>query len=130
MDESVKKIIETVDIHGTPVNHGTIWLHTHGMEAYGKPELEIRDVPAFLVNEATSFLNQVCAYVAIEATKPVLLGQSMKLGREIPFTFTQLEGDDIGHAPNHYEEERWALVGNTANCLCGACEEEMGKHAD
>lgn len=121
-DENTKKIVETIEIHGVPVNHGTIWLHTHGMGAYGKPELEIRDVPAFLVGDATSFLNQVCAYVALEATKPVLLGQSMALGNTVPFTFTQLEGDDIGHAPNHYEEERWALVGDTGMCLCSMCK--------
>lgn len=43
------------------------WLHTHGMQKYGRPELDLLAVPASLLPEATTFLRDVAARLAAGA---------------------------------------------------------------
>lgn len=37
------------------------WLHTHGLQKFGKPELDVVDVPLSLVGEADDFLRELAA---------------------------------------------------------------------
>ena len=48
-----------VDIHCVI---GAGWVHTHGMDRHGLPELEVRGVPGLLFEYAGNVLNEVCAY--------------------------------------------------------------------
>src|SRR5258706_7858742 len=56
------------------------WPHTHGMDAHGLPELELRDIPGFLARDAGAILRQVCDYL-MTSEKPVVLGRD-----HVPFT--------------------------------------------
>src|SRR5262249_54058252 len=40
------------------------WLHTHGLQKYGRPELDLVAVPHSLAAEATAFLREVTARLA------------------------------------------------------------------
>lgn len=43
--------------------HTKGWVHTHGMDEHGPPELEIWDIPNFLAEDAARLLKHVCKYM-------------------------------------------------------------------
>ena len=51
-------------IHNEPHRVETRWLHTHGLEKFHRPELEMLDVPFSLEEEALSFLREVSIRIA------------------------------------------------------------------
>ena len=55
------------------------WLHTHGMCEYDLPELEVRQIPQFMVPDAYRMLRQICDYM-LTSTNPILPEQTMELG--------------------------------------------------
>jgi tetratricopeptide (TPR) repeat protein len=51
-------------LHVTEWDHATRWVHTHGMEKFAQPDLEIVEVPPSLVREAMLLVNQLAASLA------------------------------------------------------------------
>lgn len=92
------------------------WVHTHGMEALGLPELEIRNVPSLFVEAAMALLQHVCDYMQ----KPgvvVKAGERMATSPNTRFEFKASE--PITGEEDHFEVERFELVGIEPNCECG-----------
>jgi hypothetical protein len=53
-----------VTIHNEPWGVESRWLHTHGLQKFGRPELELIEVPLSLVDEAVALLRDVSASLA------------------------------------------------------------------
>lgn len=109
------------DKEGSPA-HG--WVHTHGLDKFGLPELEIRGLQTFLYGMAGSILNQVGEYMIElkEEGRAINLGESMQLGDKFCiFQFAKLPPIE-GHE-HHYEVERWCLVEPPgAHDFCEGCK--------
>lgn len=93
------------------------WMHTHGMDTFGLPELEIRHVPSYFVDAAARILREACRYLQ----KPdvvVKVGEAMATSPQTTFRFvraTPLAGNE-----DHYHVERWQLVEMASECgNCG-----------
>ena len=55
---------EHVTLHTVPVGDGDrSWVHTHGLVKFGRPEFEVYDVPADMVNGVAIALNDMGQYV-------------------------------------------------------------------
>jgi hypothetical protein len=61
---------------------GTGWIHTHGLQNEGYPELEIRGVPLFLAKPASELLYDVCDYM-LGTRKRVQAGETMASSRAV-----------------------------------------------
>lgn len=98
------------------------WIHTHGMDKLGCPDLEIRGVPLFLVEPAAMLLNKVVQYMVDlvrNGGEQVQLGHTMSAGPLSIFRFVKLEpipGDE-----EHFEHERWALSDEPMRGMCDDC---------
>lgn len=95
------------------------WVHSHGMNAFDLPEIEIRGVPTFMMFAAGVLVNEVCDYL-LNSGKKVELGQTMRVGRDMPFRFEKLPpipGDE-----GHYQVERWTLVDLTHKERSSTCQ--------
>ena len=102
------------------------WVHTHGMDRLGLPELEMRDVPGFLAESAAALLEHICDYM-IDSGKKVSVGETMAVSKRTTFRFVKAE--PIPGHDNHYETERWQIVEVECQCAeCGAKEAEKGDH--
>lgn len=84
------------------------WIHTHGMENFGLPELEIRDVPSYMYGYAGDLLNKICDYM-LNGSKPVEVGQTMQFGNFCVLRLVKGEQRDQEEA-SHYEYARWQVV--------------------
>ena len=69
-----------IELHFVTSGPAKGWLHTHGLAAHGKPELEIRKVPLFLRGAAGAVLNDLADYLLNDATTPLLAGQTVSFG--------------------------------------------------
>jgi len=94
------------------------WVHSHGMDQQGLPELEMRNVPAFLVEAAADILRETCKYM-IESGNKVSLGETMAVSDRTVFRF--VHANPIPGQENHFEAERWQIVEVEGLCEeCGA----------
>lgn len=66
-----------VALHVTEWDHATRWVHSHGMEKFAQPDLELVEVPPSLVQEAMMLVNQRAALLA--------RGARLHAGQRIPF---------------------------------------------
>jgi hypothetical protein len=109
-------IMGRVKLHCLTDGDNKGWVHTHGMDVFGLPELEMRGIPGFLVEDAARVLKHVCDYM-IDSGNRVCLGETMALSdrtacrvvRSVP-----IPGQD-----DHYEGERWQIV--EVEPLCEEC---------
>lgn len=113
---------EEIDVHVVTDGPDTVgWVHTHGMNKFGLPELEIRNVPLMLSPFACGLLNEVAFYMINEEAK-IKIGETMQCGPSA-FRFEKLE--PIASSMNHYEHERWTLTdvlrGECVECSCSNC---------
>ena len=83
------------------------WVHTHGMEEFGLPELEIRDCPAFLAESAVHLMRSVCDYMHTTG-KAVRAGDNMRITDRTTFTFAIPE--PMPGSDDHYKVERLQIV--------------------
>jgi hypothetical protein len=99
------------------------WVHTHGMDRLGLPELEIRDCPAFLGESAVRILREVCDYMLNLGTV-VQAGETMGIWDRTRFRFVKsgpIPGEEL-----HYEVERLQIVEMECNCdECGLTPSEL-----
>jgi Domain of unknown function (DUF4261) len=66
------------------------WVHTHGMRAFGKPELEIRNAPPLFLEAAVNILREACSYLK-EPGVVVKVGETMELSSSTAFRFVKPE---------------------------------------
>ncbi len=96
------------------------WVHTHGLAARGKPELEIRRVPPLFVASGCEILNSVAEYLLTETDRPVLPGHTMELGRHTMLLFLEGKADHAGgYDESHYREPVLTITALEPACsLC------------
>jgi hypothetical protein len=102
------------------------WLHTHGLAAHGKPELEIRNVPLFLGPLAAGLLNDFADYLLNDATAPLLADQLVQIGRSTMQVVARGPDEPAGYDAAHYERGvRLTLVDPPpTGCECDECAME------
>jgi hypothetical protein len=89
------------------------WLHTHGMDAHGLPELEMRLVPAYLADAAAGLLQQVCDSMLRRGTH-VEAGETMEVSEVSRFRFIKPEA--LLGGEDHYDMERLQIVDLEPTC--------------
>ena len=117
--EEKKRIVVQKEIQVDMVTDGPAkgWVHTHGLSRFGRPELEIRNVPELFFVAAGQLLNEVADYMLNDTDKPVLAGQNMQIGRLTRFRFHEAKADDdAGYDTNHYQVPRLQLLGLQHEC--------------
>ena len=129
MSNNKNDIEDPIEIHIVSTGVAEMgWIHTHGMDKYGCPDLEIRGVPLFLMEPAAGLLNHIADYIIEQqraGKNPVKLGHTMAVSRRTALKFVKL--DPIAGSENHFREERWALSDEPMRGACIDCGEE---HSD
>ncbi len=110
------------------------WIRTHGMEELGLPELEMKEIPLFLLREAGGILNHIaqCIYEQKDTERPIQLNQNLQFTQEgihpagvVRFLpATPIPGEEM-----HYMgKEVWEVVSDEKYYGC-RCERCSGKNA-
>lgn len=94
---------------------GTGWIHTHGMDRHGLPELEVRGVPDFLAPATAVLLGQLCDYM-LEGGRVMKAGENVGLGDGRLCRLVRPE--PAPGTEDHYEVERLRLEDAEATCSC------------
>jgi hypothetical protein len=94
---------------------GSGWVHTHGMDAAGMPELEVRHVPAFLAEAAADLLNRVCDYM-LRTGKRIRHGETMQTSPRTHVRFVCPE--PMPENEDHYAVERLQVLDIEPDCSC------------
>ena len=94
------------------------WVHTHGLDQFGLPELEIRNVPPMFAEAAAQILQEVGEYLR-EPGVVVKSGETMAVSPHTAFRLVAAE--PISGNEDHYEVERWELVPFEQVCECCGC---------
>lgn len=113
-------VLKEIKIHVVRLDDGA-WAHTHGMEKFGKAELEIKGIPLFLASLTGMILNQTCDYM-LNSGKPVLVNEVIKIGSS---TFRLVESEpEAAHYDGHYDHARWELVDpdSFSYSFCDSCK--------
>lgn len=123
------KVQDVVQLHAVFGPDGPFtWIHTHGLVTYGYPELEIRNLPVFMLEDGGRLLNQIGQYM-LDNKVAVKAGENMQIGERRFIHFW--EPPPYPEALEHYEVERLAIVdppGLEHRCCeeCGGrCEENL-----
>lgn len=105
------------------------WLHTHGLAAHGKPELEMRKVPLFLGRFASGLLNDLADYLLNDATAPLVAGQSVEWAGSSIRVAAGEPDPAAGYGAEHYLETRLVLVDPPdSECGCEECAKELARY--
>jgi hypothetical protein len=103
--------------HLTDGRHTKGWVHMHGMDRFGRPELEMRGIPGCLVEGAARILQHVGDYM-IDSGADVSVGETMALSDRTVFRF--VKAVPIRGEEEHYQVERWQIVEVEPRCeACG-----------
>lgn len=92
VEVSFEEFLTKVQVLGTPIEsvphiHGglaegsTFWLHTSGMGQFGRPEMEITNIPGAYLGDAAHRLNKWAHY---SIAKPIQAGEKLREG-DSPF---------------------------------------------
>jgi Domain of unknown function (DUF4261) len=99
---------------------GTGWIHTHGMEERGYPEVEVRGVPDFLAESVAGLIRHVCDYMLDEAVS-IKPGETMQTSPRTRFQL--IKPEPLPGEEDHYTVERLQIVDVEHICEhCGQCE--------
>jgi hypothetical protein len=110
---------EKINVHAVTDGPAKGWVHTHGLAAYGYPELEIRDVPPLFYASATIILNGVADYLLNYCKKPLTAGQTMQFDSMTYLKFHEARPDDEkGYDSNHYETPVLRVSSIELPCSC------------
>lgn len=66
---------EHISLHVRPAPPKGLWVHTHGLLKFGRPELEMRAVPPDLLKDAMNTLLNFARYVVVE--RPIAPGDTL-----------------------------------------------------
>jgi hypothetical protein len=106
------------------------WIHTHGLDAHGKPELEIRNVPLFLGGAATRLLNDIADHLLNDAVSPFLPGDLVTGGRTSIQVLEARPDEGGGYDEAHYRTPRLVLVDAPGDaCACDECAKELARRS-
>lgn len=114
----VRKVVQLDFVTNGPAKG---WVHTHGLAKFGRPELELRNVPSYFVSISGELLNEIADYMLNDAPeKPVLAGQKMAIGRFTVFKFHNFGPDEkAGYDGNHFEGVTRLCIGDVEMpCQC------------
>lgn len=104
------------------------WLHTHGLAAHGKPELEIRGVPRFLGRAAAGLLNDLADYLLNDATAPLAAGELIAWGASTIRVVAGEPDEAAGYDPAHYESVRLVIEDPPdSGCECAECSDDLAR---
>ena len=118
------KVQDVVQLHALFLPTGGVWIHTHGLVTYGYPELEIRDIPGFMVDGAGRLLNRIGQYML--KTKAVIhADENMQLDDNCILSFIE---DPLDDEDDHYEVERLRIVDPPGMGRCERCEDRECEH--
>jgi hypothetical protein len=83
----------------------------------------------FLRGPACTILNEIADYLLNRATRPVLAGQTMLLGRDVILFVESGPDEDAGYDPLHYAGYvRLCLVDPPPHpCDCDECAKELAR---
>ncbi len=110
----VRKLIQIHHLTDGPCKG---WVHTHGLAKLGRPELEIRRVPALFVSSACRILNSVAEYMLENGDRPVLPGHTMELDRATLLLFHEGKADDAaGYDSSHYRAPVLTITALEQSC--------------
>lgn len=112
---------KAIQVHAVTDGPAKGWVHTHGLDKFDEPELEIRNVPALFTASACEILNHIADYMLNRATKPILAGQNMEVNRVTVVKFHETKADDAGgYDSNHYTVRvlRVDSIDTTGICAC------------
>jgi hypothetical protein len=121
VDEDVPDTMDAAEPPGVRIdglNSG--WVHTHGMDALGLADLEIRHVPRMMAPAAGNLLIQVAQYMARKdpIVKPY---DTMDIGSpRLPAVFGFVPAIPIQGHEDHYQGDRWVLA-DIMGGLCACC---------
>lgn len=105
------------------------WVHTHGLDAHGKPELEIRGVPLFLGGAATGLLNELADYLLNDGAT-FAPGELVAWGRRSIQLREARPDEEAGYAADHYRTPRLVLVDPPVDaCACDECARELARRS-
>ena len=82
-----------------PEKEGLFWLHLVGMCTFDRPAMELRDVPPLFIDAAGQFLNR-CALYTINKDRPILAGESVEYGINVPVRVGVVWSPDPFYEPN------------------------------
>ncbi len=106
------------------------WIHTHGLDAHGKPELEMRNIPLFLGAAATGILNDLADHLLNDATTPFLAGDLIAWGRWSIQVREARPDEEAGYGAEHYRTTRLMLVDAPSDgCACDECAKELARRS-
>lgn len=102
------------------------WVHTHGLAAHGRPELEIRNLPLFMGSLASRLLNEIADYLLNDAARPLRAGELIAFGRRQVQVVAAEADEAAGYDAAHYSGYvRLRLVDPPdAECACDECARE------
>ncbi len=119
-----------IEVHHVTDGPAKGWIHTHGLEAHGKPELEIRGVPLFLGAAATGLLNELADYLLNDAVAPLVAGELVAWGRWSIQALAAWPDEEAGYDPEHYRTTRLVLVDAPSDgCECDECARERARRS-
>jgi hypothetical protein len=112
-------IVKEIQVHHVTDGSAKGWTHTHGLAKFGRPELEIRNVPGLFAGAATALINEIADYMLNDTDRPVLAGQVMQLGRMTVVRFHEAKPDDAaGFDTNHYRDPVLRIDSVDMPCSC------------
>jgi hypothetical protein len=85
----------------------SLWVHSDGMAALGRPELEVRNVPILLAEAAGDILYEVCNYI-IDTNAIFKAGDTLDLDSLPEIIF--VEAMPIPGEENYYKVEHLSLI--------------------
>jgi hypothetical protein len=108
-----KPIEEVIEVHAVAddEDYAIAWIHTHGMNALGMPELEMLEIPGHLIDSAGGFLNRLANVVRSRWEKEgeSLLGRPIRLDPVATFVLRKAKAFD-GDC-GHHEVPVWEVRG-------------------
>jgi hypothetical protein len=96
-------VTKEIEVHAVTDGKAKGWVHTHGLDKFGKPELEIRGVPTLFLSSACALLNHIADYMLNVSTAPVQAGETMQTDRATVLRFHPSKADEANdYDANHY----------------------------
>lgn len=125
--DALETVKRTVVIHLVEDGPARGWIHTHGLAAHGRPELEARGIPLFAGPGVAALLNEIAAYMLENPDRPVLGGETMACRRATVLFLPGRADEALGYDEDHYATGRLTVVDPPGGVPCECCREEAAR---
>jgi hypothetical protein len=112
--------VQVIQVH-VVADETSVWAHTHGLEAFGLPELEVRDAPTYLATPAGTLLNAVADYL-LNSGRAVRLGEGIRVDGYGTLTLEVAVPQE--RFADHYERVRWTVRSLPVDVMCECCQRQ------